>query len=120
MLAPPPRILFAQHGWADTAAILRGLAEAVVIPRTVIIAPELGYLRTWHRIEPLIATVEEHVLRTFTTHPDAQADIIGHSKTSTTASCAVCCGNSLMSTSFGCRKWGSVRNGGTWALSAFW
>lgn len=78
---PPeiPQLLFAQHGWADTAAPMRALATAIAAPGTAIVAPDLGYIRTWYRMEPLIATVEDAASRSFAASPSARATIVGHS-----------------------------------------
>ena len=53
----PSSILFAQHGWADTHDRIADLAERIAPPAAIRIAPNLGYMRTWLRIEPLIADV---------------------------------------------------------------
>lgn len=72
-------LLFAQHGWADTAEPMRELASGVAAPGTRIIAPELGYLRTWLRVEPLIDTVEREARAALAAHPQATVGVIGHS-----------------------------------------
>jgi pimeloyl-ACP methyl ester carboxylesterase len=58
---------------------MRELAADVTAPDTAIIAPDLGYLRTWLRIEPLIDTVEDQATAALAAHPEAQVSIIGHS-----------------------------------------
>ncbi|NTU81078.1 MAG: alpha/beta hydrolase [Chloroflexales bacterium] len=58
---------------------MRELAGSVADPGTAIIAPDLGYLRTWLRIKPLIDTVERHAVAAFAAHPQVQASVIGHS-----------------------------------------
>jgi len=72
-------ILFAQHGWADTNQAMQRLAQALAEPGTRIVAPNLGYVRTWLRIEPLIAIAEEAADRALTEHPTARLRAIGHS-----------------------------------------
>lgn len=75
----PSLLLFAQHGWADTNDGLQRLAQLVAPPDTRIVAPDLGYWRTWLTIEPLIATVEETAQQVFAQHPGVPVRIIGHS-----------------------------------------
>jgi hypothetical protein len=75
----PDFILFAQHGWADTNIGIEKLAQAVATPKTLIVAPDLGYLKTWLRIEPLIARVEEIAIATVNRYPNTPIRIIGHS-----------------------------------------
>jgi pimeloyl-ACP methyl ester carboxylesterase len=58
---------------------MRKLGADVAAPGTTSIAPDLGYLRTWLRIEPLIDTVEEQAIAALAAHPEAQVSIIGHS-----------------------------------------
>ncbi|NTV62478.1 MAG: alpha/beta hydrolase [Oscillochloris sp.] len=77
--AQTPNLIFSQHGWADTATLMRDLAAAVAPVGTVIIASDLGFMRTWHRMEPLIAQAEQEALNAFATYPTAQADVVGHS-----------------------------------------
>lgn len=72
-------ILFAQHGWADTAEPMRELAASLASPGTCIIAPNLGYLRTWLRMQPLIDTVEREALAALGAHPNVPMSIVGHS-----------------------------------------
>ena len=71
-------LLFAQHGWADTNQAMLRFGQEIAGPGDLVIAPNLGYVRTWLRIEPLIATVErgrlrsdEHSIRTPTSEPSA-------------------------------------------------
>lgn len=77
--AKPNFILFAQHGWADTGQAIAALAQSVASPDTHVVAPSLGYVKTWLRIEPLIAKVEEIAREAIAQHPNAQIRIIGHS-----------------------------------------
>ncbi|WP_217650621.1 alpha/beta fold hydrolase [Spirulina major] len=78
MTQASPFLLFAQHGWADTHHAIQGLAQSLA-PHATIIAPDLGWWKTWWRIHPLIATVEQAALQTLRTHPDHPWRIIGHS-----------------------------------------
>lgn len=75
----PDTILYAQHGWADGPQAIASLARQLAGPETQVVAPDLGYLRTWLRIEPLIATVEAIAAENFAAHPTRPVQIIGHS-----------------------------------------
>lgn len=79
MSESPDFILYAQHGWADTHHPIAKLAEALKTPNCRIITPNLGWLRTFYRIEPLIKTVETVVGETLATYPTTPMRIIGHS-----------------------------------------
>ena len=72
-------ILFAQHGWADNSRAMQRLGAAVAPPGTQVIAPDLGYVQTWLRIEPLIQTVERAAEAALAEHPEARIRLIGHS-----------------------------------------
>lgn len=76
-MAPP--VVFAQHGWADTPDSVGKLARMIADPDMQVIAPDLGYIRTWLRIEPLIAHVEQIARETLAAYPESQLRIIGHS-----------------------------------------
>lgn len=76
---PVETLLFAQHGWADTNQAMERLGRALAQPGTRVIAPNLGYVRTWLRIEPLIQIAEEAAARALTEHPDARIRAVGHS-----------------------------------------
>jgi pimeloyl-ACP methyl ester carboxylesterase len=75
----PDVLLFAQHGWADTHRAMHRLARKVATPHTAIIAPNLGYIKTWLRIGPLIEQVEQHASTALAHFPDVPVRIIGHS-----------------------------------------
>jgi pimeloyl-ACP methyl ester carboxylesterase len=72
-------LLFAQHGWADDNRAMQRLGTALAVPGTRVIAPKLGYVRTWLRIEPLIATVERAAVDALAEHPNVRLRIVGHS-----------------------------------------
>jgi pimeloyl-ACP methyl ester carboxylesterase len=72
-------ILFAQHGWADTHHHMRALAQQLAPVDTPIVAPDLGFVNTWLRIAPLIATVEQQAAAALAAYPQRRARIIGHS-----------------------------------------
>ncbi|MGK7923917.1 MAG: lysophospholipase, partial [Spirulina sp.] len=74
----PNFILFAQHGWADTDRKIQSLAESLA-PSEWVIAPNLGWLKTWWRIESLIKKVESIAIATRQKYPDIPWRIIGHS-----------------------------------------
>jgi pimeloyl-ACP methyl ester carboxylesterase len=78
-ITAPDCLLFVQHGWADTNYAISKLAKALSTSKTHVIAPNLGYLRTWLRIEPLIASVEKVALETVKRYPQIPIRIVGHS-----------------------------------------
>ncbi|NJK82140.1 MAG: lysophospholipase [Chloroflexaceae bacterium] len=78
-LAPTNTILFAQHGWADTAAAMTRLGQALAGPATLVVAPNLGYINTWIRIAPLIDNVAQIAAQQLQHYPNARIRIIGHS-----------------------------------------
>lgn len=79
MTKTPNFILFAQHGWADGHHEIATLARTLATPNTHIITPNLGWLRTWLRIEPLIQRVEQVAIETIANYPKTPIRIIGHS-----------------------------------------
>ncbi|MFP4133021.1 MAG: serine aminopeptidase domain-containing protein [Halothece sp.] len=79
MFNAPDYLLFAQHGWADTSVTMRTLANRLRLENTVVITPNLGYYRTWWRIEPLIAQVSAIAQYYFKNFPHVPIRIIGHS-----------------------------------------
>ena len=76
--ATPDWILFAQHGWADNNRAIGALTADLATPDTLVIAPSLGYVKTWLRIEPLIAAVESIATQALS-DPDTPVRILGHS-----------------------------------------
>jgi pimeloyl-ACP methyl ester carboxylesterase len=76
---PIQTLLFAQHGWADTNQAMQRFGEAVASPGSLVIAPNLGYVRTWLRIEPLIEIVEHEAARALAEYPQARIRAVGHS-----------------------------------------
>ena len=72
-------LLFAQHGWADNNQAMQRFGQEIAEPGDLVIAPHLGYVRTWLRIEPLIETAERAVTEALTLHPHARIRAIGHS-----------------------------------------
>ncbi|MEM9220447.1 MAG: lysophospholipase [Cyanobacteria bacterium P01_F01_bin.150] len=72
-------VLFAQHGWADTNRAIASLANSITSDTVPVIAPNLGWLRTWVRIEPLIQQVEHLAEDAIERYPDHDWRIMGHS-----------------------------------------
>lgn len=79
MNTPPDFILFAQHGWADTAIPIQRLANALAPENAKVIAPNLGWWSTWIHIHPLIETVESIALKTLAEYPQTPLRIVAHS-----------------------------------------
>ncbi|MEM9264950.1 MAG: alpha/beta hydrolase [Cyanobacteria bacterium P01_F01_bin.13] len=74
-----PYILFVQHGWHDTSRRIYRLGQSLADEHTEVIAPNLGLLKTWWRIEPLIEDVERIAIATHQRHPECPWRIVGHS-----------------------------------------
>lgn len=72
-------LLFVQHGWADTNGAMARLAQRISPPHTRIIAPNLGWWRTWWRIDPLVTNVEAIAQQTIVQYPHVPIRIVGHS-----------------------------------------
>lgn len=72
-------ILFVQHGWHDTNRRMHHLGHSLADDATEVIAPDLGLIKTWWRIEPLIAAVEQIAIATQQRHPNRPWRIVGHS-----------------------------------------
>jgi pimeloyl-ACP methyl ester carboxylesterase len=78
--APEPEfVLYAQHGWADGGRAMRLLAQTLATSEALIVAPSLGYVKTWLRIEPLIQAIEQLVITTTLQYPELPIRIMGHS-----------------------------------------
>ncbi len=75
----PDFIVLAQHGWSDNGNDVEKLAKAVATAETLVIAPSLGLLKTYWRIEPLIKQLEQIALETINQHPDLPVRMMGHS-----------------------------------------
>ncbi len=75
----PDLILYAQHGWADDHKTIATLAAQLATPKTLVLTPNLGYLKTWLRIEPLIQAVEASAATMIQDYPDVPLRVIGHS-----------------------------------------
>ena len=57
-MIPVETLLFAQHGWADTNQAMQRFGETVASPGSLVIAPNLGFIRSWLRMGPLIEIAE--------------------------------------------------------------
>ena len=75
----PDYLLFAQHGWADTGNDIGKLVKQAADPQALIIAPSLGLLKTFIRIQPLIEQVETIAAETISNYPNIPIRIVGHS-----------------------------------------
>lgn len=75
----PDYILYAQHGWADVDRGIGTLARQVASPGARVIVPNLGFVNTWIRIEPLIARVEAIALQAQRECAETPMRIVGHS-----------------------------------------
>ena len=74
-----PYVLFVQHGWHDTNRRIHRLGLALADKETEVIAPNLGLIKTWWRITPLIEQVEQVAIAAHAHYPDRPWRIIGHS-----------------------------------------
>ncbi|NEO31501.1 MAG: alpha/beta hydrolase [Symploca sp. SIO3C6] len=79
MTETPDFILYAQHGWADNHKAIAKLTKRLNVSKARIITPNLGWIRTWLRIEPLIEQVEQKAIETIAAYPNTPMRIIGHS-----------------------------------------
>lgn len=52
---------------------------AVAPPQTEVVAPHLGFVRTWLRFDPLVDLVEAEAAPFFERLPDLSASVVGHS-----------------------------------------
>ena len=79
MNSNPEFLLFAQHGWADTSKYIGNLARSAVNSQTMVIAPSLGLVKTFIRIAPLVAQLEQIAAKAIVKYPDTPIKIIAHS-----------------------------------------
>ena len=75
----PNFLFFAQHGWSDNSNQIGRLATALVTDKTLIIAPSLGLLNTYWRIQSLIKQVEDLATEQIARYPEVPLKIVGHS-----------------------------------------
>ena len=78
-LHPPERLLFAQHGWADTGKNIGSLVRKATGDRTKVVVPSLGLIRTFIRLKPLVLQLEEIAAVEIAAHPQTPIEIVGHS-----------------------------------------
>ncbi|MEM1242129.1 MAG: alpha/beta hydrolase [Cyanobacteria bacterium P01_H01_bin.26] len=74
-----PYVLFVQHGWHDTNRRIYRLGNTLADRQAEVIAPNLGLIKTWWRIEPLIEQVEQAAISARRRQPDLPWRIVGHS-----------------------------------------
>jgi hypothetical protein len=79
MKLEPDFLFFAQHGWSDNGNDIGRLAQMLVENNTVVVAPSLGLLNTYWRIESLIKRVEISANQTMAQYPEVPLKIMGHS-----------------------------------------
>lgn len=72
-------LLFVQHGWADNHYGMVRCAQLLGVNSPYVIAPNLGWWRTWWRIAPLIEQVKQVAEAQLLTHPHLPWRIVGHS-----------------------------------------
>ncbi|NJM99579.1 MAG: alpha/beta hydrolase [Phormidesmis sp. RL_2_1] len=75
----PDYILYAQHGWADIDRGIGRLARQIASPQAEVVVPNLGFVNTWIRMEPLIDHVEAIARQSQAQHPHTPIRIVGHS-----------------------------------------
>ncbi|MEM8718642.1 MAG: alpha/beta hydrolase [Cyanobacteria bacterium P01_G01_bin.39] len=75
----PKYLLFAQHGWADTGDQIGNLASSAADSQTLTIAPSLGWLKTFIRIQHLVRQLENIAKEVIQDHPETPIKILGHS-----------------------------------------
>lgn len=68
-----------QHGWADTNAQISSLGRTLASPQAEVVSPNLGYLKTWWRIAPLIEQVEQVAEAYHRRYPETPWRVVGHS-----------------------------------------
>lgn len=78
----PKFMLFVQHGWADNANDLAGMARRWLVPNEpseYLIAPNLGWLNTWLPMEPMIRQIESTATEVWRNYPGLPWRIVAHS-----------------------------------------
>lgn len=76
----PNFLFFVQHGWSDNSDRISQLAKALITKdRASILAPSLGLLNTYWRIESLIGQVEVLATEQIDRYPEVPLRIMGHS-----------------------------------------
>jgi hypothetical protein len=72
-------ILFSQHGMTDNNTAMGALAHQVAPPQSCVIAPNLGFIQTHFKIEPLICKVEQAAEQALKQYPNIPARTIATS-----------------------------------------
>ncbi|MBD2152898.1 lysophospholipase [Pseudanabaena sp. FACHB-1277] len=72
-------IIFSQHGLSDTNSEMLSLALKVAPPNSHIVAPNLGIVKTYFKIEPLVDKVEKDAVQAFEQYPNTPVRIIATS-----------------------------------------
>lgn len=75
----PKTILFMQHGMTDTNYTMSSLGRCLAASDMLVIAPNLGYVKTLFSLEPLIATVEQAAREALEQYPEVPARIVATS-----------------------------------------
>jgi hypothetical protein len=75
----PKFIIFSQHGLSDTNSEMLSLAHKVSPLNSHIVAPNLGIVKTYFNIEPLIDKVTENAVQAFEQYPNIPTRIIATS-----------------------------------------
>lgn len=72
-------VIFSQHGLSDTNSEMKSLANKVAPPNSHVVAPNLGIVKTYFNLEPLIVQVQIESLQAFEKYPNAPVRIIATS-----------------------------------------
>jgi hypothetical protein len=75
----PKFIIFSQHGLSDTNRQMLSLAHKVAPPNSHIVAPNLGIVKTYFKIEPLIDKVEKEAVQAFEQYANTPVRIVATS-----------------------------------------
>ncbi len=78
-VSQPEFVIFSQHGLSDTNSKMLSLAHKVAPTNSHIVAPNLGIVKTYFKLDPLIAQVQIEALQAFEKHPNAPVRIIATS-----------------------------------------